>query len=101
MRGQDDESDQFIVMDDAATESANTAAEVAAAASALDVEQPTPPISDAEAGRIGFRRLSQTPIADVVAVASEVSDSAALLDNDEPAVRSCLAKLELVLCADT
>ena len=92
MRSQDTEPDQIIVIDDAAKESANTAADVADAAALLDVEQPTPPISDAEAGRIGLRRLSQTPIADVAAVASEVSDSAALLDKDDLPVRLFLCK---------
>ena len=92
MRSQDTEPDQIIVIDDAAKESANTAADVADAAALLDVEQPTPPISDAEAGRIGLRRLSQTPIADVAAVASEVSDSAALLDKDDLPVRFFLCK---------
>lgn len=87
MRSLDANPDQVIVRDKAAMESADTAAEVADAAAALDIEQPTPPITDVEAGRIGFRRLSQTPIADVAAVASEVSDSAALLDMDEHIVR--------------
>lgn len=87
MRSQDAEPDQIIVIDDAAKESANTAADVADAAALLDVEQSTPPISDAEAGRIGLRRLSQTPIAEVAAVASEVSDSAALLDKDDLPLR--------------
>jgi hypothetical protein len=87
MREQDAEPDKVIIIDDAAIDRAITAAEVADAAVTLDNELPTPPLSDAEAGRIGFRRLSQTPIADVAAVASEVSDSAALLDKDEPAVR--------------
>ena len=87
MRSLDADPDLVMVSDKAATDSANTAAEVADAATSLDIEQPTPPISDAEAGRIGLRRLSQTPITDVANVASEVSDSAALLDTDELGVR--------------
>lgn len=88
MRSLDAEPDQVIVSGTAEAYSANTAAEVADVASFLDIQEPTPPITDAEAGRIGFRRLSQTPITDVAAVASEVSDSAALLDDDEHVVRS-------------
>jgi hypothetical protein len=86
MRSSDAEPDQVIVTDQEATYSARTAAEVADSAARLDIEQPTPPITDEMAGRIGFRRLSQTPIEDVAAVASEVSDSAALMDADEQAV---------------
>jgi hypothetical protein len=88
MRASDAEPDQVIVADDGADNTPNNAAEVADAAAALDLEPPTPPVTDEEAGRIGFRRLSQTPIEDVAAVASEVSDSAALLDHEEQPVRS-------------
>lgn len=87
MRSLDAEPDKVLVASEADTASAKTAAEVADASAFLDVEQPTPPITDEEAGRIGFRRLSQTPIEDVAKVASEVSDSAALLDTEEQAVR--------------
>jgi hypothetical protein len=100
MRSSDADADQVIIADKAAIDSANTAAEVADAAMALDIEPPTPPISDAEAGRIGLRRLSQTPIADVTAVSSEVSDSAALLDTDELGVRFLTADQNLCFFAD-
>jgi hypothetical protein len=87
MRGLDVEPDQVIIRDEATSNAANTAAEVADSAAALDLEPPTPPITDEEAGRIGLRRMSLTPIANVAAVASEVSESAALLDKEEGLVR--------------
>lgn len=49
---------------------------------ALDREAATPPISDEDAGRIGYRRMSQTPIPEVAETAAEVADSAATLDKD-------------------
>lgn len=61
---------------------ADDAAEVADSAAQLDRNQPTPPISDAEAGRIGLRRLSSTPIPEVANTAAEVADSAALIDKN-------------------
>lgn len=62
-------------------EIASNAAEVADSAMTLDREAPTPPISDEEAGRIGYRRMSHTPIPEVAETAAEVADSAAILDN--------------------
>jgi hypothetical protein len=59
---------------------ANVAAEVAESAALLDQGQPTPPISDEEAGRIGYRRMSNTPIPQVALTAAEVADVAAKLD---------------------
>jgi hypothetical protein len=87
MRGLDAEPDQVRVRDEATRNAADTAAEVADSAAALDLEPPTPPITDREAGRIGLRRMSLTPIANVAAVASEVSESAALLDKEGGLVR--------------
>ncbi|KAH8653212.1 hypothetical protein BGZ60DRAFT_180509 [Tricladium varicosporioides] len=63
-------------------ELADTAAEVADSAAKLDHEEPTPPISDDEAGRIGYRRMSSTPIPQVARVAAEVADVAATLDQE-------------------
>ncbi|KUJ19516.1 uncharacterized protein LY89DRAFT_731911 [Mollisia scopiformis] len=62
---------------------ANVAAEVADTAATLDREQPTPPISDDEAGRIGFRRMSTTPIPEVASTAAEVADVAAVIDKED------------------
>ncbi|OTA91581.1 hypothetical protein M434DRAFT_13031 [Hypoxylon sp. CO27-5] len=59
---------------------AKTAAEVADSARILDPETPEPEISDGEAGRIGYRRLSSTPIRQVAETAMEVADVAAMLD---------------------
>lgn len=56
------------------------AAEVADSAMILDREEPTPPMSDEEAGRIGYRRMSHTPIPEVSETAAEVADSALMLD---------------------
>jgi hypothetical protein len=61
---------------------ANVAAEVADTAAFLDRGQSTPPISDEEAGRIGYRRLSNTPIPEVASTAAEVADVAAKLDEN-------------------
>jgi hypothetical protein len=46
----------------------------------LDRDPPTPPISDEEAGRIGYRRMSSTPLSQVAKTAAEVADVAATLD---------------------
>jgi hypothetical protein len=74
-------SDDIDPLDRAETpDIANVAAEVAESAALLDQRQPTPPISDEEAGRIGYRRMSTTPIPDVASTAAEVADVAAKLD---------------------
>ena len=39
-------------------------------------------MSDEEAGRIGYRRMSQTPIPEVAQTAAEVADVAAVLDKN-------------------
>jgi hypothetical protein len=39
-------------------------------------------MSDEEAGRTGYRRMSQTPIPQVAETAAEVADVAATLDKD-------------------
>ncbi|RYP47805.1 hypothetical protein DL768_006214 [Monosporascus sp. mg162] len=64
---------------------ANTAAEVADSAALLDREEPEAEISDEQAGKIGLRRLSQTPIEEVAQTADEVALSAAQLDDDKSA----------------
>jgi hypothetical protein len=64
------------------SEIARTAAEVADSAAILDQGAPTPPISDEEAGRTGYRRMSHTPIPEVAETAAEVADSAAIVDNE-------------------
>lgn len=45
-------------------------------------------MSDEEAGRIGYRRMSQTPIPQVAETAAEVADTAAILDKDDIVSRS-------------
>ncbi|KAI1660368.1 hypothetical protein F4813DRAFT_379203 [Daldinia decipiens] len=65
---------------------AQTAAEVADSARTLDPETPEPEISDGEAGRIGTRRMSTTPIGEVSETAIEVATVAATLDVDESAL---------------
>lgn len=62
-------------------ESADTAAEVADAAANIDRESTPALVSDEEAGRIGYRRLSNTPIPQVALTAAEVADSAAIIDS--------------------
>ncbi|KAI0883611.1 uncharacterized protein GGS22DRAFT_33693 [Annulohypoxylon maeteangense] len=62
---------------------AKTAAEVADTARIVDPGTPEPELSDAEAGRIGIRRLSHTPINEVAQTAMEVSKTAATLDADD------------------
>lgn len=59
-----------------------TAAEVADSAALLDKEDPEPEIPDEEAGRIGYRRMSATPISDVANTAAEVADDACWLDDE-------------------
>ena len=61
---------------------ANVAAEVADSAALLDETPPTPPMSDEDAGKIGYRRLSHTPIPEVAETAAEVADSAAQIDEN-------------------
>lgn len=61
---------------------ASSAAEVADSAMILDREVPTPPMSDEEAGRTGYRRMSLTPIPQVAETAAEVADVAATLDRE-------------------
>ncbi|KAF7857165.1 hypothetical protein EAF04_009406 [Stromatinia cepivora] len=61
---------------------ANVAAEVADSATLLDETPPTPPMSDTDAGKIGYRRLSNTPIPEVAETAAEVADTAALIDEN-------------------
>lgn len=60
-----------------------TTLEVADTAAQIDPRTPDPVVSDEEAGRIGYRRLSSTPIAEVSATAAEVANVAADLDFDE------------------
>jgi len=67
---------------------ARTAAEVADSAALLDEEEPYPDIPDDEAGRLGVRRLSSTPIPKVAQTAAEVADSAMFLDHDDDDVSS-------------
>jgi hypothetical protein len=81
LRAQDAEPDFVVVRNGARTpELADVAAQVAESAALLDRDEPTPPISDEEAGQIGFRRMSSTPIPEVAKTAAEVADTAALLD---------------------
>lgn len=66
LRAEDAEPDYVLVRAQSNTpDLANVAAEVADSAASLDRDPPTPPISDEEAGRIGFRRMSATPIPEV------------------------------------
>jgi len=81
LRAQDAEPDHTIIRPDTRTpELAEVAAEVADSAAVLDRDASTPPVSDEEAGRIGYRRMSATPIPEVAAVAAEVADVAATID---------------------
>lgn len=59
-----------------------TTVEVADSAALLDKEEPEEEVTDEEAGRIGYRRLSTTPIPDVAVTAAEVADTAQQLDAD-------------------
>ncbi|KAH9210779.1 hypothetical protein DL95DRAFT_196144 [Leptodontidium sp. 2 PMI_412] len=83
LRAQDTEPDQTIIRDAHTPELADVAAEVADTAETLDRDTPTPPISDEEAGRIGYRRMSNTPIPEVANTAAEVADVAATLDKQD------------------
>jgi hypothetical protein len=82
-RAQDALPDYIRVRHDSRTpELADVAAEVADSAALLDQDQPTPPISDEIAGRLGLRRMSSTPIPEVASTAAEVADVAATLDQE-------------------
>jgi hypothetical protein len=90
LRSQDAVPDHITLRTETRTpELADTAYEVAESAALLDKDRdpPTPPISDEEAGRIGFRRMSSTPIPEVAKTAAEVADVAATLD-EHPTVSS-------------
>lgn len=63
---------------------AQVAAEVADSAAKLDNGPPSPDIPDDEAGRIGYRRMSNTPIPEISETAVEVADVAAKLDRAKP-----------------
>ncbi|KAK0630599.1 hypothetical protein B0T17DRAFT_488716 [Bombardia bombarda] len=65
---------------------ARTAAEVADSAALLNKEEPESQMPDDEAGRIGFRRLTATPISEVANTAAEVADSAKKLDREEVSI---------------
>lgn len=83
LRAQDAEPDYVVVRNQSRTpELANVAAEVADTAATLDRDAPTPPIPNEEAGRIGLRRMSETPIPEVANTAAEVADVAAALDQE-------------------
>ncbi|EMR89569.1 hypothetical protein ACHAPC_005094 [Botrytis cinerea] len=83
LHAQDASPDHITIRQQATTpDLANVAAEVADSAELLDETPPTPPMSDTEAGKIGYRRLSHTPIPEVAATAAEVADSAAQIDED-------------------
>jgi hypothetical protein len=80
---QDTEPDYVIIKKDSKTsEVANAAAEVADAATGagLDRDESAPTITDEEAGRIGLRRMSRTPILEVANTAAEVADADAEAD---------------------
>jgi len=81
-RSADAGPDYVVVHDQNPTDGPGNAAEVADSAALLDKEASTPTVPDDEAGRIGLRRLSTTPIRDVARVAAEVAQSAASLDLD-------------------
>ena len=90
LRSQDAQPDHVIMRSESRTpELADTAAEVSESAALLDRDRdpPTPPMSDEEAGRIGYRRMSSTPIPEVAKTAAEVADVAATLD-ERPIVSS-------------
>ncbi|EPE10247.1 hypothetical protein F503_05342 [Ophiostoma piceae UAMH 11346] len=60
-----------------------TTLEVADTAAQIDPRTPEPKVSDEEAGRIGYRRLSSTPIAEVADTAAEVADAVEEVDFDD------------------
>ncbi|TGO83210.1 hypothetical protein BPOR_0684g00040 [Botrytis porri] len=83
LRAQDASPDHVTIKEQAGTpDLANVAAEVADSAELLDETPPTPPMSDTDAGKSGYRRLSYTPIPEVAATAAEVADTAAHIDDD-------------------
>lgn len=80
------EPDYVVVRADTHTpDLARVAADVADSAEILDQRTPTPEIGDEEAGRLGLRRMSETPIPEVANTAAEVADSAAILDKEDAA----------------
>lgn len=98
LRAEDAEPDYVVVRPESHTpEIADVAAEVADSAASLDKDPPSPTVSDREAGRIGLRRMSNTPIPEVANTAAEVADSAAKLDEEydqkKPVSGSTLDKL--------
>lgn len=94
---QDTVPDQVTIRQQTATpDLANVAAEVADSAALLDETPPSPPMSDKEAGKIGYRRLSHTPIPEVAETAAEVADAAALIDeNPKVCCDICLVLLSV------
>jgi hypothetical protein len=83
LRAQDALPDYIRIRHESRTpELADIAAEVADSAALLDRDQPTPPVSNEEAGRLGLRRMSSTPIPEVASTAAEVADVAATLDQE-------------------
>lgn len=60
----------------------NTAAEVADSAALLDKEEDDSEVSNEEAARTGYRRLSETPIPEIADTAAEVADTAKTLDSE-------------------
>jgi hypothetical protein len=84
LRAEDTEPDYVVVRGNHTPEIADVAAEVADSAATLDRETASPSIPDEEAGRIGLRRMSNTPIPEVANTAAEVADIASTLDKEEP-----------------
>lgn len=84
MRLADAEPDSVVIQPDTpANGQAETIAEVSESAALVDERAKTPEISDEEAGKIGLRRMSSTPIPEVANTAAEVAESAAGLDHEE------------------
>lgn len=101
LRSQNAVPDHVIMRLESSTpELADTAAEVSESAALLDRDRdpPTPPMSDEEAGRIGYRRMSSTPIPEVAKTAAEVADVAATLD-ERPAVSALIFTRKTLLTA--
>jgi hypothetical protein len=94
MRAADAEADFVVVKSEDASSPSTVAAEVADSAAILDKPASPAPIDDEEAGRIGERRLSMTPIPQVADTAAEVADSAALLDGDRDGEHGPLAQFK-------
>lgn len=65
---------------------ASVAAEVADSAALLNEGKPETPVPDELAGKIGYRRLTSTPIAEVANTAAEVADTAQHLDDPEVSI---------------